>query len=320
MLILNESDILKSIDFTQLLEAVEKAFLLQEQGGYFMPDRMHMEYRGNTQLLMPAFTEDYFATKLVSLFPNNHKHDKPSLYGAVILNDGHTGEPLALLNGSRLTALRTAAVGALGLAYTTPKNIQSLGLAGAGIQGFNLVMLACAVRTIRKVAIYDPFHKDLNSFIDSLAAYLPDVDLYEVKHPDELVIQSEAIITATTSNTTVIPEDEALTNGKHFIGIGSFRPEMQEYPTGLISRIDQIIIDTPLALKESGDLAIPLGKGLIKKENIHTLGKLITGEISIDDSKTTFFKSVGMALFDLLTAEIIYTNARKYNIGQEVNF
>ena len=320
MLILNDSDILRSIDFNELLKSVEEAFLLQEQGEYFMPDRMHMEYKGNTQLLMPAFAKDYFATKLVSLFPNNSKLNKPSLYGTVVLNDGHTGEPLALLNGSRLTALRTAAVGALGLAYTTPKNTESLGLAGAGIQGFNLVLLACAVRTIRRVAIFDPFHKDLSSFIGSLAAYLTDVELYEVKDAEELVKQSEAIITATTSNTAVIPDDAILTDGKHFIGIGSYRPGMQEYPTGMISRIEQIIIDTPLALKESGDLAIPLSKGLIQKEQIHTLGKLITGKINIDESKTTFFKSVGMALFDLLTAETIYKNARKYKIGQEVIF
>jgi len=123
MLILNESDIIQAVDFNELLKSVEEAFLIQEAGNFNMPNRMHVEQDGNVLLLMPCFTDDLFSTKLVSIFPENINHGKPVIYGSVILNDGKTGEPLALLNGSKLTALRTGAVGALGLLYTTPKNI-----------------------------------------------------------------------------------------------------------------------------------------------------------------------------------------------------
>lgn len=320
MLILNESDILKAIDFDELLKTVEQAFLLQEGGDYFMPDRMHLEYAGNTHLLMPAYTVNHFATKLVSVFPGNRKFDKPTVSGSVLLNDGQTGEPLALLNGSRLTALRTGAVGALGLAYTSPRGIRSIGLAGAGVQGFHLLLLACAVRNIEEIHILDPFHKDLSLFMGGLKAYLPGVKMMQVTTAERLVERSEAIIAATTSLSPVIPDDLALITGKHFIGIGSFRPEMQEFPETLLGKVDQVIIDTPLAMQESGDIAIPLKKGIIRREQIHTLGKLINGQVSLDENKTTLFKSVGMALFDLLTAKTIYTNALKNKIGQEVSF
>ena len=142
MLILNESDIIKAVDFDELLKSVEEAFLIQETGNYNMPDRMHIDQEENVLLLMPCFTDDFFSTKLVSVFPENKNLGKPAIYGSLILNDGKTGEPLAMMNGSKLTALRTGAVGAMGLLYTTPKNINTLGLIGAGIQGFHLVLFA----------------------------------------------------------------------------------------------------------------------------------------------------------------------------------
>ena len=320
MLILNESDIVSAINFTDLLKSTEEAMTLQEQGDYFMPDRIHLSYQGNVQLLMPAFTKKHFATKLVSVFPGNVKNNKPALFGTVILNDGHTGEPLAVLNGAKLTALRTAAVGALGLLYTTPRELNSLGLIGAGVQGFHQVLLACTVRQIKYLGINDPHHPALDTFIQQLSQYLPELEIKVYHNVNDLLQNSQAIITATTSLTPVLPADMDLLSGKHFIGIGSYTPDMQEYPEELFSQLDQVFIDTPLACKEAGDLSIPLKKGILKGDQVHTLGKLIVGDLKIDFSQTTLFKSVGMALFDLLVAQAIYKNALNKGIGQEVNF
>lgn len=320
MLILNESDTERAIDFSDLLVSAEQAMILQEKGDFYMPDRIHLEYKGNVQLLMPAFAGNHFATKLVSVFPKNAMLKKPSLYGTVILNDGETGEPLALLNGAKLTALRTAAVGALGLAYTTPKHISKLGLIGAGIQGYHQVLLASTVRQIEHIGVLDPFHPDLPGFIKKLSDYLPEITFSIYETATDLIRNTEAIITATTSLSPVIPWDKDLVMGKHFIGIGSYTPKMQEYPKELFSILEQVFIDTPLAKKESGDIVVPLDQGILKEEKIHTLGKLIVGDQKVDESKTTLFKSVGMALFDLMAAKIIYHNALKKGIGQKVNF
>ena len=108
MLILNADDIKRSISFKDVLKAVEKALILQEEGHFIMPDRMHIELDNNMYLLMPAVASNLIATKLVSVFPENIKREEPSIYGSVILNDGSTGKPLALIEGSILTALRTA--------------------------------------------------------------------------------------------------------------------------------------------------------------------------------------------------------------------
>lgn len=320
MLILNESNIIKTVDFNELLKSVEEAFLMQEAGNFTMPNRMHIDQDGNILLLMPCFADNYFSTKMVSVFPENKKLDKPAIYGSVILNDGNTGEPLALINGSKLTALRTGAVGALGLLYTTPKNIKKLGLVGAGVQGFHQVLFACVVREIKQVFIFDPFNQNIGTFIKDLKKYLPEVEITNCLSTCDLVKDSEAIVTATTSISPVLPQEENLYEGKHIIAIGSYTPKMQELPDSLFKNLDQVVVDTSHAAIESGDLSIRIEKGIVNDDQIFTLGKLINKEVKIDESQTTLFKSVGMALFDLIVARRIYLNAIEKGIGTEVNF
>lgn len=320
MLVLNSDDLTKSISVLDAMKSVEDAFLLQESGNYNMPNRMHIDFKENTLLLMPAFIDDFFSTKLVSVFPGNINKNISVIKGAVLLNDGDTGEPLAVMNGSMLTALRTGAVGGLGITYTTPLNIKSIGLIGAGQQGFHQVLFACTVRNIEKVFIFDPFNKNVQQFIADLKKLLPHIHITVVQSAKECILQSEAIITTTTSNLPVIPNDKDLMTGKHFIGIGSYKPDMREYPDQLFACIDKIIIDTDYAKSESGDILHPLKDGLIKEKDIHQLGMLINNEIAINIKGTTFFKSVGMALFDLCIAITIYKNAIKKGIGTEVDF
>lgn len=320
MLILNSEQIKNSVSILDVLSSVEKAFLLQENGDFLMPDRMHVENKENVLLLMPAFAGNYFSTKLVSVFPENVKKGEPFIYGAVILNDGSTGKPLAMLDGSMLTGLRTGAVGGLGTAYTSPKEATRLGLIGAGFQGFHQVLFACTVRNITTVNVFDPFSKNIKKFISDLKKYLPHIVFNISNSSDDLVSVSEIIITATTSQTPVISNDPKLLKEKHFIGLGSFTPDMREFPDTLFSLTEKVIIDTDLASKESGDLKIPLANNLISESQLLRLGQLINGEKELDTSKTTFFKSVGMALFDLLTAETIYKKAKEKGLGTEVAF
>ena len=320
MLILSGNNIKQAVSIPDVLKAIEDAFLIQEKGEFVMPDRMYIEHDGNTLLLMPAISGDYFSTKLVTVFPKNIRKNEPVIYGSVILNDGTTGKPIALLDGSILTALRTGAVGGLGVTYTTPGDVSSIGLIGAGFQGFYQLLFACTVRNVKTVNLFDFFKKDMNGFVVELKEYLPHIQFNVRENAEDVVRNSEVIIAATTSATPVMPDDIGLLTGRHFIGLGSFKTEMQEFPEALYRLTEKVIIDTPLAKKESGDISIPLQKGLIDESNIFTLGKIINKEVNLDVTKTTFFKSVGMALFDLLAAKMIYEKAKERGIGTEVDF
>jgi ornithine cyclodeaminase len=130
------------------------------------------------------------------------------------------------------------------------------------------------------------------------------------------------VITATTSNQPVLPDQSDLLKGKCFITIGSYKPDMRELPDALFPLCDQVFMDTEFAAEESGDLAIPLQKKLIQKEQIFTLGKRLKADprIKKSNSETNLFKSVGMALFDVVVAHMLYEKAKQKELGTEVVF
>lgn len=320
MLYLNQNDLLKAVTPSQIIEAVERALLIVEEGGYLMPDRMHIDHNGNTLLLMPSFAIDRFGTKLVSVFPENNGKDLPVVIGTMVLNDGNTGEPLAILNGTVLTALRTGAAGAVGLKYLSSPNTKTLGIVGAGVQGFNQALFCSYVRDLTDIYIYDTDIHKTAALIHSMLAQRPGIALHGVKSVDELLENSQAVIAATRSTQPVLPDNPKMLKDKCFIGIGSFRPHMREFPRALFQLVKNVYVDTIHALKESGDLVMPIDNGWLDSKQVVSLGKRIqtTRIDSIAEEETTFFKSVGMALFDLFTSELIFQEARKKGIGTDI--
>jgi len=321
MLILNDQEMVKSISYEELIESAESALRVYEKGGFYQPERMIIDHKKGTLLLMPCFAESVFGTKIISLFPENLKINFPVLRGLMILNNGETGEPLALLSGSKLTALRTAAVGSTSIRYLTPESVRSLGIVGAGVQGYHQALFANVVRKFKELHLFDLSRKRAENLSKRLSKEIPSVKIQISPDTEALVHKSDVIITATNSESPVIPDDFELLKEKHFVGIGSYKPFMKEYPPALFSVVEEVFIDTEHALKESGDLIDPLKNKLLSKDRIFTLGKIVTGQMDRNAfvSKTTFFKSVGMALFDIMAARSIYEKAREKGLGFEIS-
>lgn len=300
-----------------LIDTVEEALGFMEDGEYYMPNRNHYDYRGNTVLIMPCFIKDYFVTKLVSVYPRNKKLNRPSIYGTVLLNDGETGKPLAMIDGGLLTALRTGAVGGVGVKYLSPPKSRSLSIIGAGVQGIQQAIFACSQRDIKTIRVYDKDPSNCANLKERLMERNEQIEVILAKSSREALENSEIVITSTNSSEPVLPEELDLLINKTYIGIGSFKPDMQEIPEKLIENADRIFTDTSFAAEESGDLFIPLKRGLIKKEKVETISSLLKGRVSIDNSAlgTFFFKSVGMALFDLFVAKMLYEKAIQQKTG-----
>jgi ornithine cyclodeaminase/alanine dehydrogenase-like protein (mu-crystallin family) len=318
MLCLSEKDLLEAVTPDEIIGAVTDAMTLTETGDCLLPDRMHVEQDGNTLLLMPSFAGGSFGTKLVSVFPGNRDKNVPVVIGTMVLNNGETGEPLAIMNGTVLTALRTGAVGAVGIKYLTPASLKTAGVLGAGVQGVNQALFCTYVRDLKDVFIYDPDNTRVEEAVQKLSHQRPGVNFHPSQSAEELIDLSGAIIAATTASQPVLPDNEELLAGKTYVGIGSFRPQMREFPRALFNLVEQIFVDTHHAASESGDLLVPLENGWIKKDQIQTIGKYITDGAPALEAETQFFKSVGMALFDLLTAQLIYKRALEKGLGHEV--
>lgn len=307
MISITSENIYQSISLEDMLAAMETAILAHDEERAHTPQRTHINSGKNTFLMMPCFGEKYFSTKLVSVFPDNADKDIPIIYGTVILNNGHTGEPLAVLDAKAITALRTGAVGGLSVKYLVPE-IENIGVIGTGIQGLYQALFACTVRkNIKNIYLLNRSAARLLWFEREFKRYFPNINLHKAKNNTELIQQSQLIITATTSPTPLLPDDADLLKDKHFLAVGSYKPDMRELPDALFSLLNEVYVDTFHAIEESGDLAFPIEKKLLKRSQIHTLANHIRQQKKpTNTATTTLFKSVGLAVFDLFAAALVY--------------
>lgn len=320
MIYLTEKDILEAATTGEMLDAIEVSLSIYEKKEFHMPQRMHVDHEENVLLLMPCFTKDYFGTKVVTLFPENPAKNVPVLNGIMVLNDSQTGLPLALLNGPALTAVRTAAVGAVSIRHLAPDDTHAVGIIGAGVQGFYQARAACSARRITDVFIYDIYPEKASVLKDKLLASIGDIKVHQAARVEDLLEQTQVVITATTSLEPVLPDEKELLAGKHFVGIGSYKPDVREFPQALFGLLETVYIDTEHALEESGDIIVPLRNGWLRRDQIMTLGRFLIDSESESQlrQETTLFKSVGMALFDVCASTLIYQKAIAKGLGQEI--
>jgi ornithine cyclodeaminase len=315
MLILSNEQIATLLSLEEVLAAVEAAMVSYENKTSSVPKRMHLDHGENTLLCMPSFGDGYFATKLVSVVPGNKNKGLPVTNGAILLNDAETGLPLALMNAAKLTALRTGALGAVGIRYMTPENVDSIGLIGTGVQGLHQAIFACIVRPIQTIYSLYRTEEGLQKLRDFVQLHHPQVQVVACKTPEELLAKTDVLIAATTSVNPVLPNDAELLRGKHFISIGSYKTSMQELPAGVYQLAGHLALDSEFARLETGDVINALDQNWVAPENVFTIGKLITGARQVDVQKTTAYKSAGMALYDLFTAQAMYQKALAKKIG-----
>lgn len=321
MLILNSSAVEKAVSYEEAMDYIEEAYRVYERKAVFMPPRIHVDHGQKTLLYMPCFVQDLFGTKILTVFPENTKKGLPAIDGVMLLNDLETGKPIALIDGKSLTAMRTGAVGGVAVRHTAPKAASSLGIVGAGTQGYYQAVFACQARPVRKVLVFDMHRQKLPAFVAALEKQLENVEIGEAASVEQLLMESQIIVTATTSNQPVLPDDACLLRGRHFVGIGSYKPSMREYPDALFGLVDTVYVDTMHAKEETGDLVYPLSKGLLRQEQVKSFGHMLlqnSGQVQ-KDGNTTFVKSVGMAIFDLVVSQLIYKNALAKGLGQEVS-
>jgi ornithine cyclodeaminase len=303
---IDSSTIREIASHSEWVGAMEEALQVITTGNYIMPERMHLDRGNDTFLIMPCITDEYWVTKLVSFCPGNSEKERPSIYGTVVLNDTKTGEPLAVMDGAMITAMRTAAVSAAGIKYLSPSKSQSLGIIGTGTQGIYQAIFACSVRKITEIRAFDQDRSNLKKFTDEINLRLPDIKVRPAKDSDDVAMNSQIIITATNSGEPVFKNNKELFTGKTFVAIGSYKPDCRELPEELYRQTDQVFVDTMTAKHESGDLITPLKNKWIADEDIIPAGSLINGNYSLSQNQTRLFKTVGSAIFDLFAARLVY--------------
>lgn len=314
MIVLSKEQIEEMVDPDQMMDQIEEAYRIYGSGEFYMPPRPTVEHENKQLMYMPCYTKDIIGTKILSIFPENSKLGLPSIDGIVLLNDYTTGAPLAVMDGQSVTAWRTGAVGGVGIRHLSRKDCRTVGIIGAGMQGFHQAVYACAARDIHTVYVFNHSGRDLTDYLERLKKAIDkeDVKVVQCKAVEELVRNSDIICTTTPSTTPVLPDDKELLRGKCIIAIGSYMPEMREIPDAVLDLVDNVYIELPYACEESGDLSQPLASGKLTKDRIKLMHEyLVSGEKEIKEGQTTYFKSVGMGLFDVCIAQKLYEVAKE---------
>lgn len=300
-----KADIQKRISMPVAIDMMRSAFLQLSSDSAVVPVRTVIESRDHTGrvLFMPSYSAEFglFGLKMVSVFHNNEAINLPAIQGKMLLMDGVTGTPLAVLDAEYLTALRTGAASGLATDLLARKNAEVLALFGTGVQAITQLEGVLAVRAISELMVYGKTERSTEAFCNDVRARLSCT--VRAGQPQDLK-RADIICTATTSTSPLFEIDQ-LKPGVHINGIGSYKPTMQEIGSSVITRSILVVDQREAALTEAGDIMIPIEQGLLTKDHIHAeLGEVISGfrKGRTDESQVTVFKSVGNALQDLAIA------------------
>lgn len=327
MLALSRNDLQQVLTMSQCIDLVKKAFVELYQGRAEVPLRLGLDVDPgkDVTLLMPAFLPDLDAlgVKIVSVFQSNSGRNLPVTSAMVCMVDPKTGFPLAVLNGSYLTQLRTGAVSGAAADLMARKDAHNLVVIGGGAQGVTQAVAVAAVRDITSITVVDKFETSFPRFQAAIEKDWPELasELSFATDGEEAVRNADIICLATTSKKPVF-DASWVKPGTHVSGVGSFTPEMQETPQDFVVNARIVVDMKEHALAETGDLIIPLQNGSLKEEQIvGELGGLALGEFPgrTNDEELTFFKSVGNAVQDMTVAAFAVQAAKEQGIGQEID-
>lgn len=321
-LLLSRRQIESILKLKDVIKAVEDGYREIGSATTKVPTRIRVDmeaYNGNI-LVMPAYLAgmNALATKLVTTHLDNPSLNLPTVLGTIILHDPKTGLPLAIMDGTYITAMRTGAAGAVAAKYLSREDSSTATIVGTGVQGRSQLLALCEVRRIRKVFAFDSDSKRCKDYVDEMNKRVK-AKVIQVGDPRDAVNESDIVVTATPSFQPVV-KGAWMREGCHITGIGSHSPDARELDEKVITRASKVVLDTWDA-KSVGDIAYPVSKGLFKEEDIYSdIGSIVSGKKAGRTSPTeiTVFKSVGTAVIDAATAFKAYKLAAKKRIGKPV--
>jgi alanine dehydrogenase len=326
-LLLSRQDVQNLLTMQDAISVVEEAFKQLALGNVLMPQRtvIRVAKHGGTHLAMPAYIGgemDALAVKVVTVYANNPaQYNLPTTIGTLLLNDPRTGAPLAVMDASYLTAVRTGAVSGVATKHLARRDARRVGVFGAGVQAQTQLWAVCTVRHVESANVYDSDGKRARDYAGEMSKRL-NIPVTPVDTPRAAVEGMDVIIAASSASQPIF-DGNWLAPGQHINGVGSHSPNARELDTTTIKR-SKVVPDLPEACwVEAGDLIIPLNEGVITKDHVYAgLGEVVAGikPGRVNDQEITLFKSVGLALQDVSTASFVYRKALEMRVGVEFSF
>lgn len=302
---------------------IEDAFKKWLKGDVIMPDKISQIFDEQTQNrinCMPAtlIDEKVCGMKWVSVFPSNASKGVQNVTGVMLLSELETGFPIALIDGTLSTKLRTAAVGCVAAKYLAPSRVETIGIIGAGEEArMHFTLLKHLFPTIKECRVSSISTEIEMSFIDKFKDIVPDVRFIACNNDSSLCAgNADIIVTAISAQSPVLKASD-ITKGGLYIHVGGWEDEY-----GVALKADKIVCDEWEVVKHrSQTLCRMFNEGLLKDADIYAnLSELIAGTKKgrESDDEFIYFNSVGLSYIDINFANYILCEAKKRGIGKEV--
>jgi len=323
MLVLSEQDVQELLDIEELIQALEQAHVQFSTGKAVMPVRLVVplpEIKGRITSMPAYLSEDKaLGMKVVTYFQENPKKDLPAILATISLYSTETGKIVAIMDGSYITAIRTACVSAMATKVLANPETPVMGILGAGVQARAHIRALCQVRRISKVKIYSPSGKSAQKVRHELEHEV-GVSIEPVVSAGAVVREAELLVTVTTAKEPILKVDW-LKPGVHINAVGSHRPDQREIDGATMKRAKVFVDSREAIMAECGDVLLAIKEGAITGSQISTeigdvLGGKKPGRAKTDE--ITLYKSVGIAIQDVATAHLVYQKATEKRVGVNV--
>ncbi|MFX1556111.1 MAG: ornithine cyclodeaminase family protein [Promethearchaeota archaeon] len=326
--ILTKSNVEQLLNMEDALKYVEEAYKQLSLGTAFVPQRISItDPAPGLTLVMPGIIGgemNALATKIVSVYKKNPEmYNMPTVLAKIMIQDINTGDIVGIMDGSMITAMRTGAATGVGVKYLARKDSNVMSIYSAGVQAKKQVVGTYWALN-QKLEICNVFDLDSvasKSFKLEIEKEL-GIDVKIMESGDELLRNVDIIVAATTSTTPVFAGEKVI-KGTHISSIGAHAPDARELDSTIIKRADLLVAGLKEAcLAEAGDYIIPINEGIIKEDDIISVGDIIIGKKPgrSSDSQITVFKSVGISAQDVAVAKLVYDRAIENDVGQDIEF
>jgi ornithine cyclodeaminase/alanine dehydrogenase-like protein (mu-crystallin family) len=312
MIVLTGDVVRNTVSMEACIDLMAATMVAVSRGEVSLPLRsvVSLGDSGNAFVVMPGAISrpETFGAKLVSFFPGNTSY--PAIQGLIVLFDGATGQPKAVVDAAAVTALRTAAASGMATRALARQDAATLALLGCGVQAESHLRAMQAVRPLRRVLVWGRSMEKAQTFAEQNAARA-GIEIQAVADARSAVDEADIVCTVSSSPSPIL-EGKWLKPGTHLNLVGAFTPVTREVDTEAIRRARLFVEIREFALREAGELLIPIGQGELTADHIvGEIADVLTGSIPgrTNPGEITAYKSLGNTAQDLATATCAYEQA-----------
>jgi alanine dehydrogenase len=305
--LITRAEVERVLDISNAIAAVEAAFRAYGEGRAQLPPKPYLHFDKGDLRAMPGYVPDLglASVKNVNVHPENS--DLPVVMATVTVFDPETGFPLAIMDGTYLTGMRTGAAGGVAAKYLARPDSSVVGLVGAGTQATTqLSALGCVLESIEQVNIFDVDEGKAEKFVEGSSAE-HGLDVAVADSVEEVVRTADVLVTTTPVREPIIRR-EWVRPGTHINAIGADAPGKQELSPAILKDA-RVVVDSREQASHGGEINVALSEKLITEDNIYAdIGEIVAGKKAgrEDADQVTVFDSTGLAIQDLACAVRVY--------------